>query len=368
MKAVVLEGPNQLVFKDVPEPAPVGDRSVRVRIGAVGVCGSDVLRFGRGKAYHYPLVLGHEFSAVVEEAPAGSSLHPGQKVAVFPCLPDPADPLTRIGEYVLSDGYDYYGSRRDGAMSEWLQVPESNLIPVPDEVPLIHAAVVEPAAVALHGVLKLDVPPSAVALVIGAGPIGALAAQWLRIRGVTRVLVADVDERKRTIMSSLGFEVIDAGAADTVEQVEALTGGRGVDIAVEASGLPATLVQAVRAAATFGQVLLLGDVSGDVTIPRELVSTVLRREVRIIGTWNSKIAPAGHSEWEMVVDHIARGDLEVADLISHVVDLADAAEVFDDLLERRTWYHKVIFAVSEQARAEIDDPAVAPRRIVGGAA
>jgi L-iditol 2-dehydrogenase/galactitol-1-phosphate 5-dehydrogenase len=103
-----------------------------------------------------------------------------------------------------------------------------------------------------------------------------------------------------------------------------------------------------------------------VTFPRELVSTVLRREVRILGTWNSKIAPAGHSEWEMVVDHIARGDLRVAPLISPVADLADAAEVFDDLLERRTWYNKVVFAVGDQARAELADPSVAPNLLSGG--
>jgi L-iditol 2-dehydrogenase/galactitol-1-phosphate 5-dehydrogenase len=82
------------------------------------------------------------------------------------------------------------------------------------------------------------------------------------------------------------------------------------------------------------------------------VSTVLRREVRILGTWNSKIAPAGHSEWEMVVDSIARGELQVAPLLSHVVGLDQAPRVFDDLRERRTWYHKVVFAVSEQAADE----------------
>lgn len=367
MKAVVLEAPNTLAYRDIPDPAPFGAKPVRVRIGAVGVCGSDVLRYGRGKAYHYPLVLGHEFSGVVDQVPEGSGLRPGQKVAVFPCLPDPADPLTRVGEYVLGSGYDYYGSRRDGAMAEWLWVPEDNLIPVPDSVPLVHAAIVEPAAVALHGVLKLDVPASASALVIGAGPIGALAAQWLRIRGVTRVLVADVDARKRELMADLGFETVDASSGDTVEQVMERTGGRGVDIAVEASGLPVTLQQAVTVAATFGQVLLLGDVSGDVTLPRELVSSVLRREVRILGTWNSKIAPAGHSEWEMVVDHVARGDLRVAPLISHAPSLAEAPDVFEDLLQRRTWYNKVVFAVADQARQELGDPSVAPQLASVGA-
>src|SRR5690348_3428690 len=144
MRAVVLEAPNELTFREIPEPAPFGDRPVLVRVGAVGVCGSDLLRFGRGTAYRYPLVLGHEFSAVVEQAPAGSRFTTGDKVAVFPLLANPNDPLTEIGEPALGHGYDYFGSRRDGGFSELLYVPERNLVSVPPSVPLLHAAMVEP--------------------------------------------------------------------------------------------------------------------------------------------------------------------------------------------------------------------------------
>jgi L-iditol 2-dehydrogenase/galactitol-1-phosphate 5-dehydrogenase len=358
MKAAVLDAERVLTYRDVPEPEPFGERPVRVRVGAVGVCGSDVLRFAKGKAYHYPLVLGHEFSAIVDEVPAGSRFAPGDRVVVFPCLPDRRDPLAKIGEWVLSTGYDYFGSRRDGGMQEVLWVPEDNLVPLPPGTLLTHAAVVEPAAVALHGMLKLVIPPHATALVIGAGAIGALAAQWLRIRGVDRVLVADVDARKRAIMAGLGFEVIDADAGDTVTTARELTAGRGVDCAVEATGIPLTLVQALTVAATMGQVVLLGDVSGDVTLPRELVSTVVRRELRILGTWNSKIMPPGHSDWEMVIARLGNG-LEVAPLISHTPRLDEAPAVFADLADRRIWYNKVVFTVAEEAAAEAAEAAAA---------
>ena len=258
--------------------------------------------------------------------------------------------MTQVGEWALGGDYDYFGSRRDGAMGEILWVPEANLVPVP----LVHAAVVEPAAVALHAVLKLAVPACGTALVIGAGPIGALAAQWLRILGWSRVIVADVDARKRTVMSSLGFEVIDAAAHDTTATVKELTGGRGVDAAIEASGLPATFLQCLDSAAPAGQVLVLGDLKGDVTISRAQISSLIRRELVVIGTWNSKVAPAGRSEWDMVVRHVAAGSLVVSPLISHVPDLADAAPVLDDVSSRRIWSNKVVFAVSEQARHERD--------------
>ena len=352
MKAVVLDAPGVLRHGEVPEPAPFGDRPVLVRVGAVGVCGSDLLRVGHGTAYHYPLVLGHEFSGVVERVPAGSRLRPGDRVAVFPLLADPADPLTEIGEPALGSGYDYFGSRRDGGMQEWLWVPERNLVPVPPGMPLLHAAMVEPAAVALHAVRKLAVPAAGSALVIGAGPIGALAAQWLRVLGWSRVLVADVDPRKRELMADLGFETIDAGdPAGTVAQVLART-GRGVDAAVEASGLPATLLQTLEATAPRGQVLILGDLKGDVTVPRALISSLIRRELTVYGTWNSTIAPAGHSEWDMVVDAIATGRVAVDPLISHAAPLEQAPELFAELLERRQWSNKVLFAVGAEARAE----------------
>ncbi|MFB2596403.1 galactitol-1-phosphate 5-dehydrogenase [Herbiconiux sp. P17] len=356
MKAVVLEGPNSLVYQEVPEAEKVGERPVLVRIGAVGVCGSDVLRYGRGKAYHYPLVLGHEFSGVVERVPdAGGPFAPGDRVAVFPLLHRDDDPMSKIGEYALGSDYDYFGSRRDGAMEEQLWVPEANLFRVPDELPLAHAAMVEPAGVALHAMLKPTIEAHTTALVIGAGPIGALAAQWLRILGASRVLVADTDARKRAIMDGLGFESIDAAAGDTVLAARELTGGRGPGIAVEATGFPGALVQCIEAAATLGQVVLLGDLSSDLTLTQKTVSSILRRELRLYGTWNAKVTPVGRSEWDMVIAHLGR-DLHVDELISHVRPLSAAPETFGQLLGREIWYNKVLFQVADEALGEVREP------------
>ena len=124
--------------------------------------------------------------------------------------------------------------------------------------------------------------------------------------------------------------------------------------------MPVTLLQALQVTAPRGQVLILGDLKGDVTIPRALVSSLIRRELTVLGTWNSKIAPAGRSEWDMVVANIASGRLQVAPLISHALPLADASETFAAMTDRRTWSNKVLFAVSAQALAEVDDPDVVP--------
>lgn len=352
MKALVLESQGHMTYTDVPEPGRVGERSILVRIAAVGVCGSDILRYAKGTAYYYPIVLGHEFSAIVEESPADSAFKPGDRVAVFPLIPDLRDPFARVGEYAVSSGYDYFGSRRDGAFAERLWVPEENLIRVPDGVPLTHAAVTEPAAVSLHAVLKFKLPANATALVIGGGPIGAYAAQWLKILGCSRVFVADIDQRKLEILRSLDLEVIDASKQDTVKAVKDLTNGRGVDCAVEASGLPVTMIQTIEAASTFGQVVLLGDHHHDVTLTGPLISSILRRELTLYGTWNSKITPPGKSEWEMVLSQMQH-NFQVGPLISHTPLLSDGPQMFDDIAARRIWYNKVVFAISAEAQAEI---------------
>lgn len=352
MKAAILNGLNDLEYGDIPEPEPVGDDPVLVRVGAVGVCGSDVLRYGHGKAYHYPLVLGHEFSAIVEEAPKSSGLNPGDRAAVFPLLHPHGDPMSEIGEYALGTGYDYFGSRRDGAMSERMWVPAKSIFRVPSNTPLTHAAMVEPAGVALHAMVKLDIPTHATALVIGAGPIGALAAQWLRILGCSRVLVADIDDRKLEVMSSLGFETLDARTGNTADLARSATDGWGPQITVEATGSPKALVQAIEAASVQGQVVLLGDLSGDLQLAKGEVSSLLRRELRLYGTWNAKVTPKGHSEWDMVIAHLGK-DLKVEELISHVRPLEESPRLFRQLTDRSIWYNKVLFAIAEEAQSEV---------------
>ncbi|MBW9121758.1 galactitol-1-phosphate 5-dehydrogenase [Microbacterium trichothecenolyticum] len=351
MKAAVLHGIRDVRIEDVPLPDPTGVGSTLVRVDAVGVCGSDVLRFGTGKGYGFPLVLGHEMSGTLAEDSPSGRLMAGTRVAIFPCLPRPDDPMTEIGEYALGTDYDYFGSRRDGGLEEFLQVPERNLFALREDMTLLEGAMVEPAGVALHAVRKAPVPANATALVIGAGPIGMLAAQWLRVLGATRVIVADVDARKRALAERLGFETIDAAAGASDEQALESTGGRGVDIAVEASGLAVTFLQAINAAAHAGHVILLGDLRDDAVLAKEIVSRILRRELVLHGTWNAKIAPRDRSEWDMVIAHLGR-TVNVGDLISHVVDFEDAQQSFTALADRALWSNKTIFAVSDAARSE----------------
>ena len=310
MKALVLHADKDLRYTTefpIP-PAPDERPAALVRVAACGICGSDIPRGFAGKAYHYPLVMGHEFSGVVEEAAPGGQIKAGTRVAVFPLIPKnlDTDPACISGDYAQAREYDYYGSRRDGAFSEYLRVPEWNLFPVPDHANLLHASMTEPAAVALHGVRKLGIRKGDDAVVFGAGPIGNLAAQWLRILGCAKVFIVDIDSRKLELAARMGFLPVNPKDKDPVVQLLGATGGKGVRLSVEACGIPATFLQAVQSAQMFGEVLFMGNIAGEFKIGEKDFSNILRRELTIRGTWNSKVTPAGADDWSTVLKHMDR--------------------------------------------------------------
>ena len=294
--------------------------------------------------------MGHEFSAVVEEPVPGGRFERGARVAVFPLIPKnfETDPACQTGDYAQAAEYDYFGSRRDGAFCQYLRVPEWNLFRVPNHVNLLHASMTEPAAVALHGVRKMRVQPGDDAAVFGAGPIGNLCAQWLRIAGCGRVFVVDVDAKKLALAQEMGFIPILSGKdADPVGKIREATGGAGVQRCIEACGLPITFLQATQVAGRFGEVVFMGNITGTFSINEKDFSSILRRELTIHGTWNSKIAPGGTDDWSTVLKHMDR-TLIVEPLISDKLPLSEGQRIFDDLANRRGQHNKVVFDISPE--------------------
>lgn len=341
MQALVLRQNADIRLESRPTPRQPADGWVLLRVCACGVCGSDIPRVFGGKAYHYPLIPGHEFSAHVED-PAGSArFEVGSTVAVFPLIPDQRETLSQVGEYALTSNYDYLGSRRDGGFSEYVWAPEANLVPIPDNVETLHAALTEPAAVALHGVRKAFPTANDIGLVIGGGPIGVLAGQWLRIMGCRTVLLSEPDSRKRAIAADVGLQPIDPSKG-VEAQIRERTDGLKPTVVVEACGLPETFVQAIEATAPLGRVVFMGNISGEFRLSEKQFSRVLRNELTILGTWNSKITPRGTDEWTTVLAHMDR-DLYVAPLISHRCALADGPTVLNSMADKSMWYHKVLF-------------------------
>lgn len=344
MKALVLNRNKLLTYQEVKSPEHLKGRNVLVRVKAAGICGSDIGRGFGGKAYHYPLIMGHEFSGIVEESFRGGKFKKNDRVAIFPLLPCKHCEACQTGDFAQCTNYDYFGSRRDGGFAEFVHVPEENLFTVPDHVQLLHAAMTEPAAVALHGVRQAKVDVGSTAVVYGCGPIGNMTAQWLRISGCSKVIVVDIDPLKLEIARQMGFIAINSLEVDPVEAVTELTSGRGTHIAVEAAGFPATFLNAIRSVGRMGQVVFMGNIHGTFEIGEKNFSNLLRKEIKIYGTWNSKITPEGIDDWSTVLMMMDK-QLIVAPLISHMPDLSDGEDVFNAIVGKHGFFNKVIFKV-----------------------
>lgn len=345
MKALVLDYNQSLsvCIRDIPGPVRKGD--VLLKVAACGICGSDIYRGFYNGAYHYPLVMGHEFSGMVCEGSASGTFKNGDNVVVFPLIPCRKCKPCQTGDYAQCTDYNYFGSRCDGGFEEYLRVPEANLFKIPPHVDILHAAMTEPAAVALHGVRKMHITAGDTGVVFGGGPIGNLAAQWLKIHGCASVILVDIDETKLAVARKMNFETVNSSMEDAVKKILQLTNGEGAAHVVEAVGLPITFLQSIQATARFGEVLFMGNIHGTFSIGEKDFSDILRKELKIYGTWNSKIVPTGADDWSTVLKYMDK-ELQVAPLITDTPSLEEGPAIFDSILHRRKFHNKAIFKIS----------------------
>lgn len=342
MKACVLHGIGDLVYEDVPRPA-VSKGEVLVHIKACGICGSDIPRVFVKGTYHFPTIPGHEFAGVVEELGEGVSeewLH--QRVAVFPLLPCRSCAACERGSYAQCEHYDYLGSRSDGGFSEYVTCPVWNLVPLPESVPFELGAMVEPAAVAYHAASRADLRPGENALVVGAGTIGLITAMWLRLAGADTVALCDVDAEHLTFAEEMGFPALNSANPAFAEKLSELTGGRGIACAFDCVGIAPAMETCLVSVKTGGTVVAVGNPAGDMLLHQNAYWQILRKELRVVGTWNSSYL-GSDNDWTKVVRAMETGRLDLTLLITHRFSLAECGEAFRVLREKKEFSIKVLF-------------------------
>jgi len=309
MKAAVLYGIGDLRFEEVPLPQ-IKEGEALIKVKACGICGSDIARVMEKGTYSFPLIPGHELSGEVaeirenisnlEKKGEGVSFINGDRVVAVPLLPCYRCPHCQVGEYNLCDNYNYLGSRCNGGFAEYVKVPRENLIKIPPGVSFEEAALTEPASVALHALRRTKMEVGDRIAILGTGPIGVLLAQWARIWGADQIFLVDIVEKKLRVAQEYGFtEVINASKGDIVKSILEKTEQRGVDVSIEAAGVPITFKQSIQIARKGGKVIFLGNMRGEVILSDELISSILRRELAMYGTWNSRFIPLEDSEGEV---------------------------------------------------------------------
>ena len=345
MNALVLHAVGEARHESVPTPAPQRCQ-VRIRVAFCGVCGSDISRFFGDGPHTLPLVCGHEFAGTVEQlGPEVDDFRVGDRVAVFPLLWCGSCGPCEKGLFAQCLRYNYIGSRTDGAFAEYVIAPTRNLIRIPSDVSLEEAALVEPSAVALHSLRRAGgCSIGDCVAVFGGGPIGLMVAQWARAMGASLVVLFDIVEQKLRIARQLGFNhVFNPREHDPIQAIDHLTGGLGAHACFDAAGVAQTTVQSLQCARRHGKVVFLGNPTSDILIPKKLMSQLMRREVSILGTWNSDYSSVGGTDdWHDAITAIAAGVIEVKPLISHKVKLRNAFEALRMMKEGDEFCCKVL--------------------------
>lgn len=308
MKAYVLCAVNDLQYKETNYPVCPSGWSI-VKVAAAGICSSDIPRIFTKGTYHFPTIPGHEFSGVVVEvADEENRSFLGKRVAVFPLIPCRNCEQCQAGHYELCENYDYIGSRRDGAFAEYVAVPVWNLVPIGEHIDFKNAALMEPLAVALHAVKRSGLKPGDSFAVVGTGTIALAAAQWAVRLGATAVTVLGRSEAKRSFVAR--FDHVDYQLASDCDDE--------FNVVLEAVGSSVALEQAITHAKADGMVVLIGNPYGDMTLEQNVYWRILRKQLKLVGTWNSTYEFNEKSDWLDVKEALEKNDIDSAKLITHV--------------------------------------------------
>jgi L-iditol 2-dehydrogenase len=343
MKAVVLENKATLVYQDIPAPQ-LKPGHVLVQVQAVSICGSDVSRFTKGHRT-YPIILGHECAGIVVRVGDNVS-HDwiGKRAAVIPLIPDFTCAECARGLYSACQHYSFIGSRQAGGFAEYVAVPEKNVLAVPATLAFDAAALIEPATVARHIVERGNFVQGQTACVLGAGSIGLMCVQWLRILGASLIIAVDVSDENLRAAESLGAQLtLNPKQTDVAAQVRAATGG-GVDLAIEAAGATQTLAQTIQVTRPRGNIVCGGNQPLDASLPMQFIEDLMRKELQLHGCFMSYSQPFPGHEWTESLAAVLNGTLDTETMISHRFLLSEAPRIFQELAARKYPYRKIIFS------------------------
>ncbi|MBO5008609.1 MAG: galactitol-1-phosphate 5-dehydrogenase [Clostridia bacterium] len=330
MKVANLHEIGNLQYEEKPMPV-VKDDEVLVKIKCCGVCGSDIPRVFTKGTYHFPTVIGHEFSGIVVKDKKEELT--GKRVAVFPLLPCFECEPCKFQNYAACNNYDYYGSRRDGGMAEYIAVKRWNLVELPENVSFLEGAMCEPISVARHAALKLNIKKGDNVLISGAGPIGILTGRWLKLFGAKDIYFFDIDSRKIDFIKENSFK--------------AYSENMKYDCVIEGTGHSKAIEQCLDAVKPYGKIVFLGNPSGDIMLSQNSYWHILRKELTVLGSWNSSYNEV-QNDWKESLLALSEGYIKAKDLVTHKFPLSEVCRAFCMMNNRNDFYNKVMICTDEE--------------------
>jgi len=326
VKALVYHGPEDLRWEDIDNVRP-GKGEVLVKVKAVGICGSDVHGFlGITGRRIPPMVMGHEFSGIIEEVGEGvKDAKVGDRVAPYPVFFCGECELCKQGRSHMCLNKKSLGVLEcNGAMAEYVVVPEKFLFKLADNVSYNVGSMMEPLAVAYRGVNTAGDLSGKNVLIVGAGTIGLLVLAVVKMRNPAKVFISDLSDNRLSVAKKMGADfVINPSKQDLNEIIKNQTNGAGVDVALEAVGATPTVQQAMAALKIGGTAVWIGNSAKMITINMQEIVT---RELKVFGTFIYTIKEFGE-----VVNLLNEGKLNVEPLISLTAPMEKGVELFKQL-------------------------------------
>jgi threonine dehydrogenase-like Zn-dependent dehydrogenase len=327
MKALYLTEPGKTEIREIDRPIPK-EGEVLLKVGRVGFCGGDLNGFrGLFELQEYPVVLGHEVGAVIEQmgANAPNSLRVGMKVTVYPYLNCGTCTSCKKGRPNACQDNRTMGVRRPGAMTRYITVPWQVLFPS-EQLSLQELALVEPLTVGFHAVNRARISAGEKVAVIGCGIVG-MGAVAASVSRQAEVIAIDIDDSKMDIAIKAGVaHTINTKRADLHEALSEITNGEGPDVIIEAVGNTQTYRAAVDEVAYTGRVVCIGYAKKPVEYETGMF---VRKEIEIYGSRNCE----KDVDFPAAIKYLEQGGFPVDDVISQVVTLDEAGKALEEWSE-----------------------------------
>jgi propanol-preferring alcohol dehydrogenase len=284
MEAIRLTAIGSPLAKQEIDVPGIASRDILICVRAAGICHSDVhYRDGVSPVRQLPLTLGHEVAGMVEEiGSAVEHFKRGDRVCVHYLATCGQCAFCAAGNEQFCQHAEMIGKHRDGGYAEFIAVPERSVFRLPEEIPFEQGAILMcSSATSLHALRKARLRPGETVAIFGVGGLGISAVQLAKSLGANKVFAIDINPLKLRLAAGFGAVPVDATEGDPVLQLRELTEGRGVDVALELVGLPATMKQAVQSVGVLGRAALVGLTQQNFEVSP--YSELLNKEAEIIG-------------------------------------------------------------------------------------
>lgn len=337
MKACVLLDKNNIEYKEVETPV-LKDGEVLVKVTACGICSSDFNRVYGDSAYFFPIVLGHEFSGEIVDVSEGiPEKFLNKKVTVFPLLPCFECRCCKEKHYAQCEKYSYFGSRQDGAMTEYITVPYWNIKILPDDILYKVAALSEPAAVGINAINKIDLSKNRTLCISGSGTIAILCGLYAKSKGF-EVSFVTRNKIKEDFLRELGFQ--------NFVQENNLCSNQ-FDILLECVGTNNSLLNCVKLVKSQGEIILVGNPAGDMELCKKDYWKLLRSEITLKGVWNSNYKNCENDDWDNAIKFLYENQNLIKNVITDEFSLKDGIEAFEKMKTKDKCHIKGVFLNEE---------------------